>query len=269
MSPLRSALLLSAAFCGLVSSSQAQQNNAADRLLSARALYYTPTTAGLTSFQCSVGFDWKEFLTSASGKEILDDNPMLVYLNATKLSVFDQLRRSGSLQWTNEAKIPDGLDASIAQMRTGMITMFGGFFQSWNAYMNGSMVPAPDSKMIVAPDGPGVQLHSKADGYDVTEKFDKNMLLTVAHVITSDADIEAYPTYIDTPDGRIISIIHSLYHQPATAPAMEINVATLYTKVDGFQLPSDLKYEVKNVAAFHFTLTGCEVNKASSSTAKP
>ena len=43
--------------------------------MSARALYYTPTTQGLKSFRCTVDFDWKDFLTRYSGADVKDDNP--------------------------------------------------------------------------------------------------------------------------------------------------------------------------------------------------
>lgn len=258
-----STILLSAAVCTLVQPAAGQQNNAAERLLSARALYYTPTASGLTSFHCVASFDWKDYLTRFSGKTIADDNSALVYLNATHLSVSDDLKGGGTLSWTNSATPPEGKAASMKQISDGMIQMFGGYFRSWNAYMNGTMVSAPDKTVAVTPDGEGIHLHSLTANPSLEESFDKNLLLISAHVSSADMDLMAYPTYEDSPDGRIVTSVHSLVHQPPTAPATDVTISTAYSKVGSFQLPSTVSYEIMNVGTFVFTFSGCEVTTMS------
>jgi hypothetical protein len=256
--PPRILLLAVAAFLG--NTLLAQQNNAAERMALARALYYTPTTAGLHSFQCAVHTDWKDLLQRVGQQDVAADNPFLTYLNATRLSAYDDLHGSGSLTWTNDATMPDGKDEAIGRMRSGMMQMFQGFFQSWNAYMDGSMVPLVDKTVMVSNAGDGVDLHAASKDVDMTEHYDRNMLLTTVHVVMPQVDITAYPTYADSPDGRLVTSVRSLLHQPPTAPALEVTFDLTYARVGSYMLPSTLRYGVKNVAQFYFTLSGCVIN---------
>jgi hypothetical protein len=99
-------------------------------LLAARAQYYTPTASGLQSFHCDAAIDWKAMLTRLSGKEIAEDNHGLQFLRTVNLSVVDDLKGKGSLEWTNTAPLPAGKEEGINQVREGLQTSVGGFFQS-------------------------------------------------------------------------------------------------------------------------------------------
>lgn len=238
------------------------------KLTSARALYYTPTTQGLQSFHCTVDFDWKDMLTRYSGSAVPDDNPFLKYLRSVRLAVSDDLRGTGQLEWTTAGTPPPGQEDSAAKMKEGMQQMMNGFFSSWNAYMNGNMVPAPDATTTVTETPDGLRLHATAPDADVTELFDKNMLLTEAHVVQPASDVFAYPTYIDSPDGRIVSAIRTVYRQPPTAPPAELTLNISYAPVQNFRLPETLKYELKNIGAFAFKFSACSVQTAAKAPSK-
>lgn len=242
----------------------AQQNNASDRLLMARAMYYTPTTSGLHSFRCDVHYDWKAMLASHSKQPVSDDSPVLVYLLQTHMTTYDELKGPGSITFTNTAAIPDPdtIGPAIEQLQHGMERMFSGYYTSWNAYVNGTMVPLPDASTAIHPtaDG-GIELSSVGlDSVDLAETLDKNMLLTSVHVVQPDSDIVAHPVFTDTPDGRLVSTVVSEVHQPKTAPAVEVTFTTTYAQVGKYRLPSAIDYAVKNVASFHFDLDHCEIN---------
>jgi hypothetical protein len=239
----------------------AQQNKAADRLLQARSLYYTPTTAGLKSFHCAVAFDWKSFLNAFSKTPVGDDNPALLYLSTTRLSVLDDVAGKGELVWTDTTVPPQAFAAGSAKLQGGMKQMFDAYFQSWNAFMNGSMVPIPDKTLAVTPDGDGVQLRGLLPNQTLIEKFDKNMLLTETHVTDASSDEIEHPAFTQTSDGLVISSIHSVVRQPPSAPPSEIDISTTYAKVGTFQLPAIINFSVKNVGTFLFSLSGCEVTK--------
>lgn len=239
---------------------QAQTKTPAERLSLARSLYYTPTAQGLRSFHCDLAIDWKDMLSRFGGNEVKDDNPFLKYLQSARLSVTDDLKSGGRLEWANTAVPPEGKEASVTQMKNGMQQMVTGFFDTWNGYMNGSMVPIPDATTTISAVDDGLHLHATATAMDVNESFDKNLLLTEAHVVTPEMDATAYPTFADTPDGRVVSSIRSSIRQPPTAPGMEVSFAVTYANVSNFRLPETLTLEVKNVGAFKFKLSGCSVN---------
>jgi hypothetical protein len=178
------ALLCAAALLSVAPGAlRAQTTSPNTKLLSARALYYTPTVQGLKSFHCTVDFDWKDFLTRYSGAEVKDDSPYLQYLRTIHLAVADERSGDGKLEWTTSSATPEGKEDAIAKIKDGMQQMMVGFFSSWNGYMNGNMVPAPDSTTTVTENGDGLRLHAAAETTEVTELFDKNLLLTEAHVV--------------------------------------------------------------------------------------
>src|SRR6185437_16039610 len=155
------ALLCSAAFLtGTPRVLCAQTTSPNTKLISARALYYTPTVQGLKSFRCTVDFDWKDFLTRYSGTDVKDDNSLLQYLHSIHLAVADDLNGDGKLEWATSAATPKGKEDSVAKMKDGMQQMMIGFFTSWNAYMNGNMVPVPDSTTTVTDNADGFRLHA-------------------------------------------------------------------------------------------------------------
>jgi len=258
------ALLAFAQLCA-----RAQTSSPNTKLLSARALYYTPTAQGLKSFRCTVDFDWKDFLSRHSGSDVQDDNPFLQYLRTIHLAVSDDLNGQGKLEWTTSADIPAGKEDSVGKMKDGMQQMMAGFFASWNAYMNGNMVTAPDSATTVTDNADGLRLHSTAEGTEVTQLFDKNLLLTETHVVQPTSDVYAYPTFDDTPDGRVISTIRTVYRQPPTAPPAELNIHVSYAPVQNFRLPETLNYDLKNVSAFVFKFSSCSVETTKKAPEKP
>jgi hypothetical protein len=153
---------------------RAQDKTARGRLFAAHSLYYTPTTSGLKSFHCEATIDWKAMLIRFSGAEIPEDSPVLKYLRTVHLSVVDQLKGKGSMEWSDTGVPPEGKEEGMKQMRDGLQTMVSGFFQSWNAYMNGSMVPLPDSSVEVTIAEAGIHLH----GAPGNVKFDEDSTRT-------------------------------------------------------------------------------------------
>jgi hypothetical protein len=240
----------------------AQDKAARDRLFAAHAQYYTPTTSGLKSFRCEATIDWKAMLTRFSGKEIPEDNPMLKYLRTVHLSVVDQLKGKGSLEWNDTFVPPEEKEAAAKQMRDGLQTMVGGFFQSWNGYMNGSMVPLPDNSVEVTTAGTGIHLHGTPGDTNFDEDFDKDVLLTQVVVDNPQMKVVAIPTYVRTEDGLIISAVSSRVNQPPSAAPMDVTFRVEYAKVGSFQIPSHVVYDIKNVGVIEIAFNACRVSVA-------
>ncbi|HEV2645723.1 MAG TPA: hypothetical protein VGU46_05090 [Acidobacteriaceae bacterium] len=228
-----------------------------DRLTAARALYYTPTTAGLKSFGCKASFDWKDLLQTVRGKPVEANDLLLVYLNSTNLSVSDDLRGEGHLDWANTSVPDPTVDGSATKMQHGMKQIFDGFFKSWNAYLNGTMIPIPDKTIQLTPADGGLQLHAPSESMTVDEDFDKNMLLTKAHVSTPQMDVVATPIFINTPDGRLISEIHNEVKMPITSPPVYADFFVTYRDLNGYRIPETIRFDEKNVAVLEFKLTDC------------
>jgi hypothetical protein len=243
----------------------AQDKAARDRLFAAHAQYYTPTASGLKSFRCEATIDWKAMLTRFSGTAIPEDNPKLKYLQTVHLSVVDELKGKGSLEWSETAVPPDGKEAAVNQIRDGLQMMVGGFFQSWNGYMNGSMVPLPDNSVEVTTAGDGVHLHGGTpSGAKFDEDFDKDMLLTQAVVDSPQMKVVAVPTYVRTEDGLVISAVSSRVNQPPSTAPMDVTFRVKYAKVNSFQIPSHVVYDIRNVGVIEVAFNACQVSVADS-----
>ncbi len=93
----------------------------------------------------------------------------------------------------------------------------------------------------------------------VDEDFDKNLLLTQVVVESPEIKVVAIPTYVRTDDGLVISAVASQINQLPSAAPTEITFRVEYTKVDSFQIPSRMVYDIKNVGAFEIGLNACQV----------
>ena len=255
-------LLLFVMTCLRSMSILAQDKDAHGQLLAARAQYYTPTANGLKSFRCEATIDWKALLNRISGAEIPEDNPSLKYLKTVHLSVVDQLKGTGSMEWSDTGVPPVGKEAGLKQTRDGLQTMMGGFFQSWNPFMNGTMVPLPDQSAELTTTGDGIHLRESSANTTVDEDFDKNMLLTHVVVDTPEMKAVAIPTYVRTDDGLLISVVTSQLNQPPSAPPIEVTFRVEYAPVDSFQIPSHIVYDIKNVGVIEVGFNNCQVSVA-------
>jgi hypothetical protein len=206
--------------------------------------------------------DWQALLTRFSGTDIPKDNPMLKYLEAVHLSVSDELKGKGSLEWTSTAAPPEEKKESLKQMQEGFQTMIAGFFQTWNGYMNGAMVPLPDKSVTITTAGDGIHLSGTFDGETLDEDFDKNILLTQVLVVKPELRVLAKPSYATTADGLLVSSVVSQINQPPSAPPIEAVFRIEYAKVDSFQIPSHILIDLKNTGTIEVGFSACKVSVA-------
>jgi hypothetical protein len=179
------------------------------------------------------------------------------------MEVSDNLDGDGKLTWTDSTSVPADFTSNSKQMRDGIVQMISGFYQSWNQFVNGGMVPAPDTSTTEEnTDDGGLHLHGKDANSVFDEEFDKNMLLLSAHVVMKDLDNTAYPTYEASTDGLRVNRVHNVLHQPPTAPAQDVSMAVSYMPVSGFQLPSTLAVTLQGTGEFDFTFNNCTINPA-------
>jgi hypothetical protein len=244
--------------CAIVPAT-AQKLSPEDRFAQARAMYYIPS--GLASLHCDISIDWKYMLLHFGGRQVADDDPYLHYLNSARLSVTDDLTGETTLSWANIGSPPTGAEDSATKMRTGIEEIVRGFFQPWNAYMNGAMVPPFDNTVTVTKAGSGFRIHEITTGGTLDEKYDSNLLLTEAHVISKYTNAMAYPKFANTANGRVVSVIRTTYQTPA-APLTDITMTIAYVPVDSFQIPSTLKANYQKAGDIRLDFSSCTVNTA-------
>jgi hypothetical protein len=251
------ALVLVCQLCALLI---AQDKSPRDRLAAAHSRYYTPTASGLKSFHCEAAIDWKAVLSSLSGADVPDDNALLRYLRTVHLSVNDQLEGAGTVKWTAAADPPQSEEDSVRQVRAGIETMISGFFESWNTYMNGGMVPLPDASITVVPSDQGMHMTRNANGESIAEDFDKNMLLVQALMVSDELKALSRPAFTPTPDGLVVTEVSNRMNQPPSASETEIILFHIaYAQVDSYRIPSHIGLEVKGTGLVGIDLNSCQV----------
>lgn len=258
---IRKTFCLLCAFCCSTALS-AQNKSPRDRLIAAHAQYYTPTASGLKSFHCEASIDWKAMLTRFSGNEIPDDNPALKYLQTVNLSIDDELKGKGALTWKSAVAPPSDKEEGMNQIRDGLQISVAGFFQSWNAYMNGSMVPLPDSTVTLTQVDQGFHLSGASKDMKIDEDFDPNMVLSQVFVVSSAMKVVATPTYSATADGLVVSAVTSRINQPPSAPETQATFRIEYAKVDAFQIPNRVVLDIKNTGVIDIGFSNCQVGLA-------
>ena len=246
----------------ICSPGKAQDKAACDRLSFAHSQYYTPTASGLKSFQCDASIDWKTMLTRFSGKDIAEDNPFLKQLETVHLTVSDDIHGKGSLNWTRTEDPPKSMEGPLKQIQDGLETTIAGFFQSWNAYMNGSMVPLPDSTLTVTTVADGIHMSGTSNNMTIDEDFDKNMLLTQVLVVGSDSKVRAVPTYETPPMGgaclRFDPRSISLPQPPKQKSTSQWNTR----KSALFKFPSHVVFDIKNTGTIEVGFSAGQVSVA-------
>jgi hypothetical protein len=255
--------VLVSCLCGASTRAQDQPDETMKKqLIFARAEYYTPTSKGLQSLRCDAAIDWKALLARFGGTDVADDNPYLKYLQGVHLTVSDDLHGQGGLAWAETTPPPQGKEDAAGQIHGGLQQMVNGFFQSWNGFMNGSIIPVPDKTVALAATDSGMHLHGTDADTQLDEDFDKNFLLTQVVAVTPAVRVVALPAYIKTDDGLVVSAITSQVNQPPTAPPIEVTFHVEYATVQSFRIPSRIVYDVQNVGTIEVNLNACQVKVA-------
>ncbi len=230
---------------------------AAKALTKARSLYYTPVDSGLQGFHCEVNFDWHEFMQKAANSPIPAGDPRLAYLQAVKLSIDDDLRGQGRLNWTAPGPEPDGTEDSVEKVRGGLQQLWSGFFQTWNGFFTGDIVTL-DTKSIVEQTAAGYHVLTGTSADFAEEQYDPKLLLLSVHVATPEYDSTIVPTFVPGVHGLTVTSMRSQYRKPPAADPTAVVMQVKYAPVADFQLPAEVKIAV-GPAAFDFHLVNCTV----------
>ena len=239
------------------SAGQALAQTAAATVNKARALYYTPVDAGLQGFHCEVNFNWRDFMEKAAKEPVQEGDARLAYLQSIKLSVDDDLRGQGRMNWEGSTPEPEGSADSVAKVRGGLQQLWSGFFQSWNGFVTGDIVTL-DAKATVETTASGFHVAVRDGANLAEEQYDPKLVLQTVHVSTPSLESTISPAFSSGPHGLLVNSIRSTYRQPPSSDPTEVLMQVNYAPVGTFQLPSEVAISV-GPASFNFRLVNCTV----------
>lgn len=241
---------------------QAQIVPAKDRLqilTAARSQYYNLRTAGLKSFICNVDVDWDALFISISGKPLPSDDPMMQYLDKSRLSLSVSTSGTSNVSWANTGLPPEGKEESTDKLRSGIKQTLDGFIQAWIPSLNGTLINLTAKSLTATPSGFLLD-DGTANSPDILT-LDKNYVVTHVSNKSEMMSGELDATFTSSEKGLLMSKLDGLYRQPASAPPTHVVMSATFQPVDSFLLPQELAFTVTNVAIFKMQLVGCTIQK--------
>jgi hypothetical protein len=236
-------------------------------LASAGKIYYSAEKTGLTAFDCAVHPDWRTmFLSAKPGSVTADDDPRILALKTTKITLHGRLAGGSTLDWNLPADPAKPIDqdttGQIDEIHKASERTLLGFMQFWSPFLDGSVIPSTIDGLQITKTEKGHTIHADQGGTQMTEVLDNQMVMQHFNVAVGGAKIDFSPRYKPTDQGLLVNGFLAKIQAPG-APAdqaEEMHVEIDYQTVTGFPLPTTINIEVVGEGKFNFALDGCVAN---------
>jgi hypothetical protein len=238
-----------------------------DELLAKTAkLYYSSAKAGMDGFDCAVHPDWRALFARANkNTAIAEDDPRIVLLNSVAITLHARMKSGSTLEWIQAPSPDKPLDedstAMLDNMHQATEQTLQGFLQFWTPFIDGSVVPASSEGLRIDTNMKGYTLHAEDNGTQLTEFFNRDLVLEEFNVAMNGSALRFTPSYKATGKGMLVSSFVAHIQAPGKTPeqAEEMHVQVEYQTVGGFPIPARLNMEVVGTGIFNFDFDGCKV----------
>jgi len=226
-------------------------------LIEARAKYDAPFSRNLQSFDCKIGFDWKQHWkeTYRGGDEGTDDEIekfIQPISNRVTVTSEDAVISSGMTE-EQEQKLPRG------GMAEGLLKHAVRFsLRTWLVASNNALLPSPDTPVHFEPSKSGYNLELKIKNFDVAMALTHDMSLQSMAVKGSDSDRQFF-TFKPGPQGFVVSD-WTMGEDGNMKAGNRLIFSYTYQTVGGFQIPAQgVVIRESHHEAWNYTLTDCVV----------
>lgn len=200
----------------------------------ARALYYTLTDHGFTSFRCVVAPDWKQVFSTLLKRTLTPEEEQRfapyrdIYFTVTQRQGKAEVQVSVAHRNGDPVNVND-------QIIGGSVQMISGFFEMWLSLTLDPLFQVGKSDTLARVEDGYKLKEARIDG-EAELILDKQLLLkTVAQKKTG----VLHTNFKQTPQGLLLSDVK------ADMPTGETGIFDIdYDTVDGFKVPSGLKVHV-------------------------
>jgi hypothetical protein len=240
-------------------------------LAKATSLYDSTAKSGLHGFDCQVHPDWDKIMISVKkGAPEAADEAKVALLSTVKITLHARLNGSSTLDWHPPESTDKPLDPAATSMldkaHQGIASMLVGVLKLWTPLVDGSVAESlGEDDMNIVQTGDGYTLRSKDKRYQLTEEFDRDLLLKHYIAVDSGSTVDIVPTFRLSTRGLLLQSFVARI-QPQVAPpqaAHEMHIDLEYQTISAIQIPARITVEVPNVVGMDFALDGCSVNPAS------
>jgi hypothetical protein len=238
----------------------------------AELLYDSAEKSGLHASRCQVHPDWYLIMTSSKkGAPLAANDPRLPLLNQVRITLHARLNGSSSLDWQPP---PGRLDASaqatLDTAHRGIEQTVLGVLKLWAPLVNGSIPESfGEDNFVLAQSENCYTLNSQDKQHSLTERFDRNLLLTQYISTESGSTIRIAPNFDRHREGLLVSSFIARIHAAGPGPQTTAPETDEETRV-AFQcapfsqaadraqpIPVKLAIEIPNVVTMNFALDTC------------
>ena len=222
-----------------------------------RAKYDAPFSRNLQSFDCKIGFDWKQHWkeTYRVGDEGTDDEiqkyiqPIVNHVTVTR----DDAIISSGMTDEQENQLPHG------GMAEGLLKHAVRFsLRTWLVASNNALLPSPDTPVHFEPSKSGYNLELKIKNFDVVMALTHDMSLQSMAVKGSNSDRQLF-TFQPGPQGFVVGT-WTMGEDGNLKAGNRLIFNYTYQTVGGFQIPAQgVVIRESHHEAWNYTLTDCIV----------
>lgn len=231
-------------------------------------LYFSSKKEGLSGFDCDVRPDWHALFVSANhGKEIPEGNGSLGALEKVKVRMHARMQGGSTIEWVADtdpnAGENDSTSAMLENMHMTVQQMLEGFMQFWSPFMEVAVVPSKTDGLEITHSPTVHTIHAKQGATELTETFNRNLVLEHFDVMLSGTSIKFSPTFEPTSQGMLVKAFEADIHPAGGAPeqTQKMLVHVEYQKVNNLTIPSRLNMEIVGTGNFNFGFDGCSTER--------
>jgi phage baseplate assembly protein gpV len=210
----------------------------------AKASYSSLKTVGLAEFSFDPVPDWDSVYQSVQPDATAKDT-LLPILKKVRFHVLVGPDGASTISHENNQAPPS--EEVAERMRSsidGTEKVVTGFLQTWSGFAINSIIPEADTDYEVTEFPDGYRLFAKDGAVELTINFDKTLLITNFHVVSSEFQGEVSPKFVASKAGLQLAAYDADYKAPGGGE-QHLSVTIKNEDADGVSVPASINATVE------------------------
>jgi hypothetical protein len=223
-------------------------------LESIRARYDLPWRSGLTSFACTVQFDWVAHLSQSLHRPVPPTDPIVKALATSHATV--RVNATGPTVATSfQVPLPPSAAQGLARSLENVLTSG---LNGWLPFSTGSILPVGKTNYLILPTEDGYRIDLSGEQIVGSLDLDPNYAIKHSTSKLKDETVHLDTTFTPSPKGLELTHLHTV--TTLTGPARHPSDETLdltYQTVNTVSLPQTLAIQSRGGDLWTIRLSGC------------
>jgi hypothetical protein len=219
-----------------------------------RTRYDLPWRSGLTSFACTVQFDWIAHLTQSLHRPVPATDPIVKALTTSHATV--RVNASGPTVSTSfQNPQPPSAAQGLAQSLENVLTSG---LNGWLPFSTGSILPVGKTNYLILPTEDGYRIDLSGEEIVGSLDLDPNYAIRHSTSKLNTQTVHLDTTFTPSPKGYELTHVHTITTpaDPAKHPtdgSLDVTYQTVYTT----SIPQTLAIQSKGGDLWTIRLSGC------------